>query len=438
MKHNGWRKPTPGLVVAEKHAQVGERLSIPKSQATSAAKKVAAAIGMQAQDLLLLDTFAAFTKPQDWEQGRRPIVWASNNFLMEQTGFSLSTLRRHVRRLAELGLIWIKDSPNGKRYGHRDEDGVIVEAYGFDLAPLSARAQEFEALYAQLKEERALCASLRNVVTVTRRIIRAKIEKALESDLRGPWKDLEDEFNFLMQGLPKRTTTPNKLMDIVDWFKAFKARVEQAFEAAFDWPDESDVKSSTQKGQTRSSDVSFGTNMAPTGVSSGTHILTTSQPNPVKCNSFDEKHVETAIPEKRTFEQVERTQEIDLDIEWSTHAGKRSSEVDIPMLMVTCPHFAEMARDLEGGFIRSWNDLHRAAGKIRAIAGISENAWNVSQKALGPAVASAAIALIFDKHSTGEIKSPGGYLRGMVEKAQAGELHLDRSFYGRLSGRSHA
>ncbi|MBL4758951.1 MAG: replication protein C, partial [Rhizobiales bacterium] len=45
----------------------------------------------------------------------------------------------------------------------------------------------------------------------------------------------------------------------------------------------------------------------------------------------------------------------------------------------------------------------------------------------------ATMALIFDKHSTGEVKSPGGYLRGMVEKAQAGELHLDRSFYGRMS-----
>jgi replication initiation protein RepC len=54
--------------------------------------------------------------------------------------------------------------------------------------------------------------------------------------------------------------------------------------------------------------------------------------------------------------------------------------------MLTCPHFAEMARGMEG-CIRNWDDLHRAAGKMR----------------------------------------------GMVEKARAGELHLDRSFYGRLS-----
>ncbi|WP_299507391.1 plasmid replication protein RepC [uncultured Roseobacter sp.] len=436
MKHNGWRKPTPGLVVAEKHAQVGEQLSIPKSQATSAAKRVAAAIGLQAQDLLLLDTFAAFTQPQDWEQGRRPIVWASNNFLMEQTGFSLSTLRRHIRRLAELGLIWIKDSPNGKRYGRRDEDGVIVEAYGFDLAPLAARAEEFEALYAQLKEDRALCASLRNVVTITRRVIRAKIDKALEGGLRGPWKQFEEEFEVLLQGLPKRSTTANKLMDIVDWFKAFKDRVEEAFEAAFDWPQESDGQSPVQDASVSSNVVSIDINMTPTGASDGTHILTTKQPNPVISNRFETKHAAGVEPEKPKPERFERPGEVDHDIEWSTHTGKRTSDVDIPMLMATCPHFAEMARAVGGGYIRDWNELHRAAGQIRGMAGISEDAWNLSQKTLGPAVAAAAIALIFDKHTTGEVKSPGGYLRGMVEKARAGDLHLDRSFYGRLSVQS--
>ena len=138
MTQSGWRKPTPGLLQAERFAEVGERLSVPKSQAIVAVKKVAAAIGLKSQDLLLLDIFGAVTQPQDWENGRRPIVWASNHFLMEQTGFSLATLRRHVRRLCEAGVISMKDSTNGKRWGRRDDDGVIVEAYGFDLAPLAA------------------------------------------------------------------------------------------------------------------------------------------------------------------------------------------------------------------------------------------------------------------------------------------------------------
>lgn len=434
MKHNGWRKPTPGLVVAEKHAQAGEHLSIPKSKATSAVKRVAAAIGLKAPDLLLLDTLAAFTQPQDWEKGRRPIVWASNYFLMEQTGFSLSALRRHVRRIAELGLIWIKDSPNGKRFGHRDEDGVIVLAYGFDLAPLAARAEEFEALYAQIKAEREFCTAQRNAITVTRRIVRAKIEKALESGLRGPWRELQEEFAVLLEALPKRTTTSLKLLDIVDWFKAFKQRVEEAFSAALDWPEESDVESPELMVQNNSNVVSFYRKMVPTGSTTGTHILTTKQPNPVNSNCFEQKHAANVVTEQPKPKIVERAEQEDREIVWSTHTNKRGSEVDIPMLMAACPHFAEMARQLEGGYIRNWNDMHRAAAKVRGMTGISEDAWNVAQRTLTPAVAAAAIALVFDKHAAGEVSSPGGYLRGMVQKALAGELHLERSFYGRLSG----
>ncbi|UOA16890.1 replication initiation protein RepC [Sulfitobacter dubius] len=47
---------------------------------------------------------------------------------------------------------------------------------------------------------------------------------------------------------------------------------------------------------------------------------------------------------------------------------------------------------------------------------------------MGFQVATAAFALVFRKHSAGEVASPDGYLRRMVEKAGAGKLHLERSF----------
>jgi replication initiation protein RepC len=432
MTHTGWRKPTPGLVAAEKHAQAGEQLSIPKSQAIVAAKKIAAAIGLKSQDLLLLDTFGAVTQPQDWEQGRRPIIWASNNFLMEQTGFSLATLKRHARRLCEAGLIAFKDSPNGKRYGYRDEEGVIVEAYGFDLAPMAARTAEFEALHAQILEERQFCKSLRNTITVTRRVIRAKIEKALESRLKGPWRELQGEFALMLERLPKRSTGPDKLLNIVNWFKALQARVEAAFEAAFDWPDETDAKTPSQEDSIAPDIVSYYQNMNPREVTDEPHLLTTNEPDPVNSNRFETKHAAGVEPENPPLERIERPEEVDLEGEWSTHTNKRRSDIDIPTLMLTCPQFGELARGMEG-YISDWNGVHRAAAKIRPMVGISEHAWNTAQKALGAEVAAAAVALIYDKHASGEVSSPGGYLRGMVQKAHAGELHLDRSFYGRLS-----
>jgi len=437
MKHTGWRKPTPGLVQAERFAQAGEHLAVPKSQAIVAVKKVAAAIGLKSQDLLLLDTFGAVTQAQDWEQGRRPIVWASNNFLMEQTGFTLTTLRRHVRRLCEVGVISMKDSPNGKRWGRRDEVGHIVEAYGFDLSPLAARAEEFEALYAHIQEERAHCASLRNTITVMRRMIRAKIEEALASCLSGPWSVLQDEYTALLEQLPKRSTGSERLQYIVELFESFRACVEQAFEAAFDWPQESDTDASKPAAQKKAGDnmLIVSTKIEPTGTENGTHILTTNELNPVASNRFETKHAAAVEPGNPKAEQVEKPEGVDLDISWSTHGHKRGSDIDIPMLMASCPHFAEMARG-QSGFLKDWNDVHRAAATLRPIVGISEDAWNVANQILGPAVAAASIALILDKSTEGEVKSPGGYLRGIVEKAQAGDLHLERSFYGRLNGQA--
>lgn len=103
--------------------------------------------------------------------------------------------------------------------------------------------------------------------------------------------------------------------------------------------------------------------------------------------------------------------------------------------MQACPEFASWARTM-GGYLKDWSDLHRVAGQLRPMIGVSEHAWNHAQERLGPQMATAALVLVFDKHSAGEVASPGGYLRGMVEKAGAGELHLERSFYGRLSGKA--
>jgi len=101
-------------------------------------------------------------------------------------------------------------------------------------------------------------------------------------------------------------------------------------------------------------------------------------------------------------------------------------------LMASCPHFAEMAGD-NLGHLRDWNDVHRAAAALRPIIGISADAWDIANKALGPVVAAASIALILDKSAEGEIKSPGGYLRGLVERSEIGQLRLERSLFGRLS-----
>jgi len=423
MKHTGWRKPTPGLGVAEQLAQVGERVALPKTRAYVALKRVGAYIGLKAGDILLLDTLGAFTQAQDWEEGQRPIVWASNAYLMEQTGFSLSALKRHARRLVEIRVISFQDSPNGKRWGRRDAEGRIVEAYGFDLSPLSARVEEFEVLHAELQAERELCQRLKRQITVARRMIRARIEAAVSGALRGPWTQFTGLFEELLDRIPRRHEVPEQLERILTGFKDLQVRVEAAYlkatggEIPVENPSNNDTQV-TKKTQ----------EMNPRGVISEPHILITNQLDPVTSNSSEKEEaagvVPNALPEKR----------VDRDLQdWVAEVSKKRTALDLPTIMQACPEFASWSRNV-GGFLRDWGDLHRAAGQLRPMIGISEHAWNVAQDQLGKQVATAAFALVFEKHSAGEVASPGGYLRGMVEKAGAGQLHLERSFYGRLSG----
>ncbi|MFG6541298.1 replication initiation protein RepC [Sulfitobacter sp. M22298] len=99
--------------------------------------------------------------------------------------------------------------------------------------------------------------------------------------------------------------------------------------------------------------------------------------------------------------------------------------------MQACPEFASRARNT-GGFFKDWGDMHRFADHLMLMVGISEHAWNVTQERMGTQVATAAFALVFEKHGTGEVASPGGWRGGMAEEAGARNLHLKHCFYCRL------
>ena len=425
MKHTGWRKPTPGLGVAEQLAQAGERVSVPKTRAFVAVKRVGAHIGLKAGDMMLLDTLGAFTQPQDWEARQRPIVWASNAYLMEQTGFSLSALKRHARRLAEIGVISFKDSPNGKRWGRRNSDGVIIEAYGFDLSPLSARVEEFEELHVALQAEREMCQRFKRQITVARRMIRARIESAVSGALSGPWAQFTSLLEDLLSKLPRRDGGSEQLERLLTWFKQLQERVDAAYLKATSTLHV--VENSPESTEPLPMKVQ---EMNPRVSIFEPHILTTSQLNPVTRNSSEKEEVaavaQNALPEDQVDMELE---------EWVAQVRKKRAALDIPTVMQACPEFASWAHNM-GGFLKDWGDLHRVAGQLRPMIGVSEHAWNDAQEQLGKQVATAALALVFEKHCSGEVTSPGGYLRGMVEKAGAGELHLERSFYGRLTGQA--
>ena len=115
------------------------------------------------------------------------------------------------RALIEAGVLTMKDSPNGKRYGVRDRIGRITEAYGFDLAPIAARHAEFVRLAEEARVERAEMGRLRRRATVARKGIVQILETAAEYGVQGEdWADLARETRILAKAL-RRVERPAEM-----------------------------------------------------------------------------------------------------------------------------------------------------------------------------------------------------------------------------------
>ncbi len=145
----GFRRLTPELLHADRAAEafagLPEGVSTP-GQLLAAFKAAAPRLGLSPRLVHAVDWLFRFTQPQDWGREGRPIVWPSAAVQQEALGLSESRVKMANRALIAAGLITMKDSPNGKRYGRRDPKGRIVEAYGFDLSPIAARHAEFVRL----------------------------------------------------------------------------------------------------------------------------------------------------------------------------------------------------------------------------------------------------------------------------------------------------
>lgn len=68
--------------------------------------------------------------------------------------------------------------------------------------------------------------------------------------------------------------------------------------------------------------------------------------------------------------------------------------------------------------IRHWHQLFDAANKIRAGMGIGADLWDQARRQLGSEQAAVVLAAMLERFA--EIRSPGAYLRSLVQKAAAG------------------
>ena len=409
----GLRRLTPAMLPAARLADGFAGGDITPGQALAAFKAAAPFLGIGPRVAQAIDWLFRFTQPQDWQPGARPIVWPSAAMMSAELGITETQTKRLNRHLAELRLIVMRDSPNGKRYGHRDRGGKIIEAYGFDLSPVAQRVEEFRALAEAGREERASMAKLRRRASIARASLRQTWETFREQEIGVP-TDLKAAAQTASRGL-KDLTNSERLLPGVEALEALAGDARRALEIA--------LLGSSDDVQKASESV----NMCPKGHADVPHITTTNQLlNPKKdtvialkeCSRDDlPGRMAQAKPPARP-ERQDRGTSLKLTPDELVRLAPRL----VPYLRQPSP---------------SWPEIVDAADWLRHDLGVSKPLWGEACLAMGREQAAIALALVSAKPEGYFRSSPGGYFHGMVERARDGGLHLDRTIWGLRGASGH-
>ncbi len=342
-------------------------------------------LGVYERALSVLNALLTFHPETTLTSEDEVIVFPSNQQLaLRSHGMPSSTLRRHLAILVEAGLIVRRDSPNGKRYARKGRGGEIELAFGFDLSPLVARAEEFEALASDIEAETRALKLVRERITLCRRDIVKMIATGIEEGVptrqngKGPadWLEIHRSFRAIIDAIP-RTATRLELEPTAEVLTQLAA----------------DVLSLLQN-----------------------HIK---MQNLSANESHSERHKHSSNTNPPTELEPANQQGRAAGAELVRSASK-ISEGSFPLGMVLQACSAML--DYANGGITSWRDFLATAAVVRPMLGISPSAWEEAKDGMGEVRAAVVIGCILER--SGAIKSPGGYLRDLTRRAGAGEFSL--------------
>ncbi len=284
-----------------------------------------------------------------------------------------------------------RDSPNGKRYARKDDDGEIAQAFGFDLMPLVARATEFAQIAEAVRAERRALKVARETLTLLRRDIVKLIAYGLEEAMPGDWLALEERYRSIMLALPRQAVRGT--------IEAVNAELVH-LRADIDI-----ILNSNQNSQNSSASESH----------SERHIQN-SNPNLLSESEAVFRQDQKPAPSRKPDHVEEaRTQGT------GTQSPITREMIPLRMVIDACPNIVWVGK---GGEIRSWADLMAATELVRPMLGISPSAWGEAIAVLGPDHSAATLAAIYQRADL--IHSAGGYLRNLVTRARNGQFTVGR------------
>ncbi|TGP50655.1 replication initiation protein RepC [bacterium M00.F.Ca.ET.230.01.1.1] len=374
----GRRPMTLGLISSQVTARnVEQGATVSKWQVFRDIREAKEALGATDRALAVLNALLTFHRDEELTGEGNLVVFPSNEQLIRRAnGMPPTTLRRHIAVLVDCGLVIRRDSPNGKRFARKGQGGAIEQAYGFDLSPILARAEEFRELASAVAAERKAFRLVKERLTICRRDVVKLIDAGINESVPGDWRGFLRRYEAIIARLPR--TAPRQVLEgIASDLEDLWADVHQTLETF--------VKSL----------------------------------NPDANESHSGRHIQSSSPDYNPTGESENSSgnkdEAGRDAEHNDNV-RNLPQRDVPLGMVlsACPDIANYTK---GAQIRTWRDFAAAADRARPTIGVSPGAWQEAVEVMGSQNASITLAAILQRAE--HIRSCGGYLRDLTEKARA-------------------
>ncbi|KAA9361456.1 plasmid replication protein RepC [Ochrobactrum quorumnocens] len=403
------RKQTSQRTEFRRLAQTAEIGTVTRGQLIGLAQSLPCLGLINGTEAHLLVTLINTAPAESYDKGGRPIVFKSNAALAFEIGRSEGRVSRMLSRLFDAGLITMQDSGNYKRYPVRNGNGSIADACGIDLRVLIARFPEFDGMVRKAKaEKKSFNANLRRYRGTVRNLRYALTSiEDLPARLRAR---IETRFARVLEavGIASKASSAvlRRATSLIEWI------VERVMQLP---PrDQSSDRNEDSTCPYAENDIHKQiTNPCSLGNSR----------EEMRSASAEQLNVlETGFAGKRAFEKsLERKSS---QVNQPHHPPQ--ALVALQDLLRATPALTTYGMSRP----RTWSELARLAPQICRMTGISEDAHLRAVDQMGEQAAAIAIAITLQKFDERQVKSPGGYLRAMTERAAAGELHLARSVFG--------
>lgn len=373
----GRRPMTLGLISSQVTAKkINQGATASKWQVFRDIRDAKEALGATDRALAILNALLTFHRDEELSGEGNLVVFPSNEQLTRRAnGMSPATLRRHLANLVTSGLVIRRDSPNGKRFARKGQGGAIEQAYGFDLSPILARAAEFRELAEAAAAERKAFRVVKERLTICRRDVVKMIDAGINESVPGNWRGFQRRYETIIARLPR--TAPRQVLEVLaDELEGLWADVHQTLES-FAKSEDSNANESQIERHIQNSNPDF---------------------NPIGETKYGSGNRNEASGTAEHTDNVRSLPRRDLPL---------------GMVLSACPDMLPYA---DGGQIRTWRDLAAAADRARPSMGISPSAWQEATEVMGPQHAAIVLAAILQRAE--HIRSRGGYLRDLVERAR--------------------